>query len=510
MFDDVNLLLPDVWAGHARRRPDRLAVVCGGTRRTWRDFNANMNRLANALIAAGIGRGDRVAVLMSSSVEAVEAMFGVVKAGACLVPSSSLVTADQLAGLLADAGARAIIASEDLCHLVDPVRDRVPSLALLVGVGFEGGGWRSLAAFTEGASQEEPAVPLAMEDVFSIMYSSGTTGLPKGIVHTHKARQYFCVSNAVEMRYDETARSLVSTALYTAGTWLMVLPPLFCGGTLHILKKFDVEALLATIEREAITHAFVVPSQIAMILDGVRLEERDLSSLKVVLSAGSPLRPDLKRKVLSHLGHAFFELYGYTEGIATLLKPEDHATKADTVGMPIIGQSVRIVDLEDRPCRAGEPGEVVGHCPGLLREYHDRPAETAAALWRDERGRSFVRSGDIGRMDETGFLTIVDRKKDMIISGGLNIYPADMEPVVAGHPDVLDVAIVGVPHEKWGETPVAIIVPRGTASEEDVLAWSNARLAKHQRLFRVVTRAELPRNALGKVLKRELREELAG
>ncbi|MFS2008840.1 class I adenylate-forming enzyme family protein [Azospirillum sp. CT11-132] len=518
-FDDINLFLPDVWAGHARRTPEKTALVCGDHSLTWRGFNESMNRLANALLGAGLRKGDRVAVLMSSSVEAVVAMFGVVKSGACLVPVSSLLTSDQLATLLNDGGATFLLVSPDLRPLIDPIRDRLATMRVdgFVCTGAAEGdmlGWRSYDSFVADTPADEPGVRFAMDDPFSIMYSSGTTGLPKGVVHSHRARQYFCVSNGFEMRFDATARALTSTALYTAGTWLMVMPVLFVGGTLHILPRFTPDAFLRTVARERITHSFVVPSQIIMVLTEGRLEEHDpgydLGSLRTLLSAGSPLRPDLKAKLLAHLGHAFYELYGFTEGSSTLLKPEEHVTKFLSVGAPLMGQEIAIIGSDGQRMPPGEPGEIAGHGPGLLTRYHGKPEETEAAIWRDEQGRSFIRSGDIGRLDADGYLYILDRKKDMIITGGLNIFPADIEKTVSSHPDILDITVVGVPHEKWGETPVGIAVLRegATATAGEIMAWANERLAKHQRLTRLDIRPELPRNALGKVLKRELRAEL--
>lgn len=511
-FDDINLVLPDVWAGHARRHPKKQALVCGGHHVTWGDFNAGMNRLANALLAGGVQKGERVAVLMSSSTDAIEAMFGVVKAGACLIPMSSLLTPEQIAGLLNDGGATHILVSGDLRGLVDPVRARLTTMRSdgYIGYGFDGDGWRSHQSLVAGASDAEPDVVIDIEDAFSIMYSSGTTGLPKGVVHTHRARQYFCLSNGFEMGFDGGSRALASTALYTAGTWLMVMPVLFTGGTLHILPRFTVTDFLSTVAGERITHAFVVPSQIIMMLAETRLDDHDLSSLRTLLSAGSPLRPDLKAQVLATLGHVFYELYGFTEGSSTLLKPGEHEARFTSVGAPLMGQELAIIDNDGNRLPAGEAGEIAGYGPGLLREYHDKPDETAAAIWRDERGRSFVRSGDIGRLDDGGFLYILDRKKDMIITGGLNIYPADIEKVISGHPAILDISVIGLPHEKWGETPVGIAVLRegARATAEEIIAWSAERLARHQRLSRLDIRTALPRNALGKVLKRDLRKEL--
>ncbi|WP_290690453.1 MULTISPECIES: class I adenylate-forming enzyme family protein [unclassified Haematobacter] len=510
-FDVVDVTLPEIWASHARRDPDKPALVCDGQVLSWREFNSAMNRLANALIGAGVGKGDRVAVLVSSSIDACVAMFGTVKSGAVMVPVSGMLTSDQVLTLLSDCAAAFVIASADLRPLVDAIADRLPALRKdgRIGTDFDGGGWIKLGDFCAEAESAEPEVTLRGDDVFSIMYSSGTTGLPKGVVHTHAARVYFCLSNGFEMRFDGLARSLVTTALYTAGTWLVVMPTLFAGGTLHIHRQFRAEGFLHTLEAERITHTFTVPSQIHVILAGDGFAARDLSALKMMLSAGSPLRPDVKAHLIGLIGARFFELYGFTEGSSTLLRPEDQLRKPLSVGTPLMGQELAIVDGEGRQCGPDEPGEIVGRGPGLLREYHGKATETRAAIWRDAAGRTFIRSGDVGRLDAEGFLYILDRKKDMIISGGLNIYPTDLEAVVGTHPEVLDVTVVGIEHEKWGETPLAVVVLRDGArvSAEVLLDWANARLAKHQRLCRIDLRETLPRNALGKVLKRELRDE---
>ncbi len=513
-FDASDILLPEIWASHARRHPDKPALVCDGVTATWGGFNAAMNRLANGLIRAGLKKGDRVAVLISSSIAACEAMLGTVKSGAVMVPVSGMLTSDQILTLLTDCGASFLIVSADLRHLVEPIVDRLEALREngRIGVDFNAEGWVSLRDFCAGASEAEPDVALRGNDVFSVMYSSGTTGLPKGVVHTHTARLYFCVSNGFEMRFDGTAKGLVTTALYTAGTWLVLMPTLFNGGTLHIHRQFRPDDFLEALERERITHAFVVPSQISAIFAGPGFDGRDTTSLKMLLSAGSPLRPAVKQRLIDIIGAKFFELYGFTEGSSTLLRPEDQAAKSLSVGTPLMGQEILIVDAEDRICGADEPGEIVGRGPGLLREYYGKPEATQAAVWRDPRGRAFIRSGDVGRIDADGFLYILDRKKDMIISGGLNIYPADIEATVGAHPDVMDVSVIGFEHEKWGETPVAFVVLKAgcETNPEAILEWSNAQLAKHQRLSSVRLLDSLPRNALGKVLKRDLRLEYSG
>ena len=508
-FDDVNLFLTDVLADHARRHPEKPALVCAGETITWAQFDGAINRCANALISAGLKKGERVAVLMGPSTQCVVNMFAAVRSGGVLVPVGTMLSEDQLATLLADSGARYIFVSSEFRQQVDAVRDRLPDMrgGGLVSLDWSGDGWTPLENFLAGASEEKPQVRFKPLDPYSIMYSSGTTGLPKGVVHSHRARGYFAYSNTIEMRFDSDSRSAITTALYTAASWLMLIPTLFAGGTVHILKGFDPTLWIETIAREGITHTFVVPAQIIALLQHPALDGGNFNTLKTVLSAGSPLRPDVKERWLERFPNSFYELYGFTEGAAALLKPVDHAARPASVGAPLLGTEFVVIDAEGNVLPAGEPGELCGHCPGLMTGYHGREEATAEAIWRDALGRSFMRSGDIGSMDENGFVTILDRKKDMIISGGMNIYPTDLEAVFGKHPDVADVSVIGMPDEKWGETPLAcvIIKPQSTVSADELAQWVNERLAKYQRVRNVRLVDELPRNALGKVLKRELR-----
>jgi len=262
------------------------------------------------------------------------------------------------------------------------------------------------------------------------------------------------------------------------------------------------------VKREQITHTFLVPPQFSAILSIKNLQKNCFSSLKTVLSAGSPLRVDIKENILSRISENLFELYGFSEGFATMLKPYDQRKKFGSVGTPVLGFEIKIIDEKGKECSPNVAGEIAGYGAGMMKEYYSEEELTNNLIWIDERGRSFIKSGDIGSLDEDGYLTILDRKKDMIISGGLNVFPVDIEEVVGKHPDIIDVTVIGVPHEKWGETCLALIIPQhGVEIDcDEVKNWCNEKLAKHQRLHDVEIREEFPRNALGKVLKRVLRE----
>lgn len=504
MLDDPQVFLPDLFAAHARHDGGRTAIVCGEERLTWAEFDALQNRVASALLAMGLKKGDRVALMLGNAAITPAIIFGAVRAGACVVPLSGLLTGEQLGELIADSDARFAIAAEPFAPLLADAIATAPLVERWFTIGFDAGLLR-FETEMERASADQPNVRYEMTDLFNIIYSSGTTGLPKGIVQTHRARTHWAFSNATEMSFASDSKALTTTALYSNGTWLAMLPVLFAGGELHIMPAFGPTEFLETVEREAITHTFMVPPQFLMVLAEDALDRTDLSSLRSVLSAGSPLRRDTKQEVLDRMTPRLFELYGYSEGFATMLKPHQHAAKFATVGTPVIGFEMRILREDGTEAAPSEAGEIAGYGAGNMTCYHKREAETEALIWRDERGRTFLRSGDIGLLDEDGFLTILDRKKDMIISGGFNVFPTDVEAVVGRHADVSDVTVIGVPDEKWGESCLALVVASTRADPEAIRTWANERLAKPQRLKAVEFREDFPRNALGKVLKRELR-----
>lgn len=515
-FSPDGALLPDIIALNGRWLHGKPAVVLDGDTVSWAQFADRTAQVANGLLGAGLEPGDRVVILMTNSLEMAEAIFGALRAGATVVPLNVSVTNEAVRGMINDSGARAVIASDAHVARIDALRDSLPPdigerYFQVAAEPDRGAGWQSFTAMRDAADAAPPPVAVGPRDGCNIIYSSGTTGLPKGIVHDHACRMAWAYDMAVALRYHAGARTLVALGMYSNITWVAMLSTVLAGGTLVIRTRFDQRDCLAVMQDERITHFAMVPLMYQRLLEHDDFGRYDLSSLQSYMCCGSPLSLELKKAIVERMPGDLIELYGLTEGLITILAPEDLDAKLPSVGRPCPGQALAIIDDDGRELGPGESGEIVGSSRMMMSGYHNNPEATEAATWLHPSGARWLRTGDIGRVDEDGFLYIVDRKKDMIISGGQNVYPADIEAVVLTHEAVSECAVIGVASRKWGETPVAIVVKRSGNSidAEAITAFANGRLGKQQRIAATIAIDELPRNPNGKILKRELRQRFA-
>jgi acyl-CoA synthetase (AMP-forming)/AMP-acid ligase II len=505
LFEQTFGTLSELIRAHAEERPDRVALVDPAGELDYRGYDRLLDRVAAALQRDGFGRGEVGAICAAASIPYAAAFLGLLRAGGAAAPLAPSSTAESLADMIADCGARILFLDREVAAALAPVADRLPELRVALdgsdaGVPFE--------AWLAVEDARPTPVEVGPDEPFNIIYSSGTTGRPKGIVQPNSLRW-------VQFRriiYTGEAVTMVSTPLYSNTTLVSFLPTLANGGTAILMPKFDAGEFLRLAERHHASHAMLVPVQYSRLMRHPGFDDHDLSSFKVKFCTSAPFAADLKAEVVRRWPGGLVEFYGMTEGGGScMLEAHAYPDKLHTVGKPMEGHDVRLIDDQGREVAAGEAGEVVGRSPAMMKGYHNQPGKTREAEWFSPEGERFIRTGDIGRFDADGFLTLIDRKKDMIISGGFNIYPSDLEAEIVRHPGVLEASVFGVPSEAWGETPVAAVVLRPDAGieAEALRAWVNGRVGKTQRLAELRLVESLPRSPIGKVLKRELREAYA-
>lgn len=503
---NIGTLLPR----HARYRPEHLALVVGEHRLSYRALNAYVNKLANALLANGVSKGQAMATVLPNGLPLMAAYLAAAKTGIVIVPCSTLLQAGGLITLLRDSDAVLVLADAAFADMLADARNELPRLhngnVLLVGSERAAHfGQQPYETWLSTASDAEPPdAGLDDADVYNIMYSSGTTGAPKGIVHTHCVRAMYCSLFASAWRMTPESVVLHAGAIVFNGAMLDMMPWLFVGGTYILHQAFDPETVIRDIEAEHVTHIIMVPSQIIAMLNSAAFDPHALATLEMIQNVGAPLHLEHKRRLNDVLPGLFYELYGLTEGFVTVLDKTDAVRKAGSVGAPPPFFEIRILDPDGKVCAPGEVGEICGRGPILMAGYYKRPELTRAAIVD-----GWLHTGDAGYLDEDGFLFLVDRMKDMMISGGVNVYPKDIEEIIVQHPAVSEVAVFGVAHKTWGETPVAAVILRKGAFVEvaQLMEWTNRRVqAKFQRISDVVIVDAFPRNVAGKTLKHELRE----
>jgi acyl-CoA synthetase (AMP-forming)/AMP-acid ligase II len=508
MRNNVGYLL----AKRALLHPEKEALidVSDNKRLTYTQFNSSTNRAAHGLTDMRIRKGDRVGVLLSNCVEYMVLFFAIAKVGAVCVPLNSRLVTDELVYILNDSGARALAYGNEFRRVVADIRtgaNHSTSVATWLYVGSEGEPNESDISFERLASQApkwEPERQGYDEDALFIMYTPGTKGYPKGVVHTHNSTIWESVSMAStwEMRQDD--RFFICMPLFHGASLMPAIMSIFRGNSVVMVRAFDPSLYWKIIASERVTNSLMVPTVLTMMLQAPEKNTCDFSSFRWAAVGGAPVPASLLQ-AYADMGIRLEQVYGLTEaGPVSQLMGEDAARKLGSTGKPLLFSEVRVVDTNDQEVPPGVPGELVLQGPNLMREYWNLPEETAHTL----RG-GWLHTGDLATVDEEGFIYIVDRLKDMIISGGENIDPAEIEQVIRSMPQVSQVAVIGQPDPKWGETPLALIVRQDVSlDEERVISFCEGKLARYKIPKSVIFKDSLPLTPTGQVQKAILRARL--
>ncbi len=501
----------DLLRSSASRFGDRPAIVGEGRSVTYGELSQRTDRIASGLVAAGYGVGDRVAYLARNATEFWELFFGATKAGVAIVPLNFRLSADEVDWILGDCDPVAVLVEDQLTDLV-PAGFTGQRLVFTQGDDQPPvpNGWASYEAWLAEQDPTDPHRDARGEDLLSLMYSSGTTGRPKGVTTTVDAMLWAVDAFASLFDVSENTVSLVPTPYYhiAAGGWSLI--SLAHGGRIIQFTEVTPQNMLGLMVGHRATHVIMVPTVMQLFIASPEASQADYSSVEHLVYGGSPISETVMVGAQKVFGAQLSQSYGLTEtiGVTTFLRPDDHVVGPDSklrsAGRAVPGLEVKIVDPDTgKDCPTGEVGEVVTRGPGVTQAYWRNPEATAEAFWPD----GWFRTGDAGYMDADGYVFLKDRIKDLLMSGGENIYPAEVENAIMAHPDVAEVAVIGAPSEKWGETPIAIVVPKpgATIEEAELIAFTRERLAHYKCPTSVALVTELPRNPSGKVLKRELR-----
>ena len=500
--------LADIVRVHGAERGDRPMLTFEGRTTTYADMDRRSNQVAQALVAAGVGKDDRVAFIDKNVPEYFEVTFAAAKLDAVTVAVNWRLAPREIAQIVNDAGAKVLVVGPDFAAQVAQVEDQLDTVTTIVAVG-EHDRWVGYHAWVDAQPADDPGVSPGPESVALQLYTSGTTGLPKGVMLTND-NLFGLLGGATSLwHFDADMVNLgIMPLFHIAGSgWNIAVMSM--GGHTVLLRDVDPGAILRAIPEHGVTHAFMVPAVLQFLLMTPGVEETDFSTLGTLVYGASPITDKVLTKAMAAFGADFIQVYGLTEttGAVTQLDAADHDPEGNpdllrSCGKPMPGVELRIVGEEGDDSPAGEVGEIWIRSPQNTAGYWRKPEETAAALTDD----GWFKTGDAGYVKD-GYLYLYDRVKDMIVSGGENVYPAEVENVLMMHPGVADVAVIGVPHERWGETVKAVVVPAAERpTPEELIAYAREQLAHYKCPTSVDFAEALPRNPSGKILKRELRE----
>lgn len=502
-------------ASNAHHFPDRIGAGDLTRRMTFRDWSSRANRLGNALLGLGLDKGDRVAVLAHNCIEWLEIYAATAAAGLVMVPLNFRLVASEIAYISSDCGAAAMIVQDDLCGVVE---DAGKALGIGPGRFIHFGGDRTPPGFLGyediigRADDRRPGVTVSPDDAWALMYTSGTTGRPKGAIRTHRASALSSLVMGVEFGFARRDTGLLVMPMCHANSLFFAAAAAYCGGAAQVYSRasFDAELVLSLLA-DGPTFTSLVPTQYAMMLEISPRARAGLDTRRVekLVISSAPAHAEMKRAIMeSFPGSGLFEFYGSTEaGVVTCLRPEEQFAKLGSVGRECIGtRPVRLLDESRNEVPDGEVGELFSGTPYSFSGYWNLPDRTAEAM-----DNGYCSVGDMARRDADGFLHLVDRKTNMIISGGENIYPSEVEAVLYGHPAVSEAAVIGLPDPKWGERVHAVIVlkPDASVTDDDLIEWCRTRLAgyKRPRTVSIIDAERMPKTATGKILHRLLKAQ---
>ena len=509
------LTVAEVVAAQARLRPDKIGARDSRRALTFRRWHERASRLANGLRGLGVEPGDRVAVLAYNCVEWLEIYVGLARAGLVAVPINFRLVGPEIEYIVRHCEARAFVVQDQLAERVESIRDQLdisPQRFIHFGADAPPADWTPYESLIERAAATHPATPVRPEDTWALMYTSGTTGRPKGAIRSHGGSALISLITALDMGFTSDDVALLVMPMCHANSLFFAFTFTYLGATCVVDDRasFDPEGLLHTLAEQRITFTSLVPTHYIMLLALPEATRRayDVGRVSKLMISSAPARRDTKLAIMEQFPNShLFELYGSTEaGWVTLLRPHEQLTKLGSIGREWTGSgAIKLLDRDDREVHDGEVGELFSRTPYAFDGYWKDPERTAEAF-----RSAWCSVGDLARRDDDGYYYLVDRKSNMIISGGENVYPSEVEAVLGAHPAVQDVAVVGVPDEKWGEAVHAVIVPHAgsAATEAEIIDWCRERIAgyKRPRSISFASEAEMPRTATGKILHRVLRD----